>query len=92
MALAGGFWPGIATLVASLLAGSILFLPPAFSLELAEGAEWTLLMFAAIGTVNVVLISGFMARILLHDEQQLFLFQELQHRSRNLFAVIQGIS
>ncbi|MGO4511897.1 sensor histidine kinase [Bradyrhizobium sp. 2TAF36] len=32
-----------------------------------------------------------MAAILLHDEHQQFLFGELRHRSRNLFAVVQGI-
>src|ERR1700745_2355485 len=35
MALAGGFWPGMMTLAISLVTGSILFLPPAFSLTLA---------------------------------------------------------
>jgi two-component sensor histidine kinase len=91
MALAGGFWPGLVTLAASLVAGSILFLPPAFSLALADGAGWTLSMFALFGSINVVLVSGLIAAILLHDEHQQFLFGELRHRSRNLFAVVQGI-
>jgi two-component sensor histidine kinase len=91
MALAGGFNPGMVTLAASLVTGSILFLPPAFSLTLAEGAEWPLLMFAAVGGIQVILVSGLIAAILLHDEHQQFLFGELRHRSRNLFAVLQGI-
>jgi len=91
LALAGGFWPGMVTLFASLAAGSILFLPPAFSFSLAEGAGWTLLMFAVFGSINVILVSGLIAGILLHDEHQRFLFGELQHRSRNLFAVVQSI-
>jgi two-component sensor histidine kinase len=91
MALAGGFWPGITTLAAAVVAGSILFLPPAFSLALADGAGWTMLMFAVFGTINVILVSGLMAGILLHDEHQQFLLQELQHRSRNLFTVVQSI-
>ncbi|MGO4511896.1 DUF4118 domain-containing protein [Bradyrhizobium sp. 2TAF36] len=37
MALAGGFCAGMVTLAASVVTGSILFLPPAFSLTLAEG-------------------------------------------------------
>src|ERR1700761_511725 len=90
-ALAGGFWPGMATLAASLVTGSILFLPPAFSLTLAAGAEWPLLMFAVVGGIQVILVSGLIAAILLHDEHQQFLFGELRHRSRNLFAVLQGI-
>ncbi|MBR0793786.1 DUF4118 domain-containing protein [Bradyrhizobium jicamae] len=90
-ALAGGFWPGMVTLAASVVAGSILFLPPAFSVALADGAGWTLLMFALFGSINVVLISGLIASILLHDEHQQFLFGELRHRSRNLFAVVQSI-
>jgi len=91
MALAGGFYPGMFTLTVSLLTGSILFLPPAFSLTLAEGAGWPLLMFAVVGGIQVILVSGLIAAILLHDEHQQFLFGELRHRSRNLFAVLQGI-
>jgi two-component sensor histidine kinase len=91
MALAGGFWPGMMTLAVSLVAGSILFLPPAFSFVLADGAEWTLLMFGLFGSINVVLISGMIASILLHDEHQQFLFGELRHRSGNLLTVVQGI-
>jgi two-component sensor histidine kinase len=91
IALAGGFWPGMVTLAASLVMGSILFLPPAFSFTLADGAGWPLLMFAVFGSINVILVSGLIAGILLHDEHQRLLFGELQHRSRNLFAVVQGI-
>src|SRR5579871_1772728 len=61
MALGGGFWPGMLTLVLSVVTGSILFLPPAFSFTLANGAEWTLLMFAFFGTLNVILVSGLIA-------------------------------
>src|ERR1700761_1656866 len=50
LAAAGGFWPGMVTLAASLMMGSVLFLPPAFSFTLAEGAEWPLLMFALFGS------------------------------------------
>lgn len=91
MALGGGFWPGMTTLAISLVTGSILFLPPAFSLTLAEGAGWPLLMFALFGGIQVIFISGLIAAILLHDEHQQFLLGELRHRSRNLFAVVQGI-
>jgi two-component sensor histidine kinase len=91
LALAGGFWPGMATLTLSLIAGSILFLPPAFSFSLAEGAGWPMLMFALVGSVNVAVVSGMMASILVHDAHQQLLFRELQHRSRNLFAVIQAV-
>jgi len=37
MAFVGGFWPGALTLILSCAIGAILFLPPAFSLTLAEG-------------------------------------------------------
>jgi two-component sensor histidine kinase len=59
--------------------------------ERRKGAGWTLLMFAVFGSINVILVSGLIAGILLHDEHQRFLFGELQHRSRNLFAVVQSI-
>lgn len=91
VALAGGFYPGMVTLAASVLTGSILFLPPAFSFTLAEGAEWPLLIFVVVGIIQVILVSGLIAAILLHDTHQHFLFGELRHRSRNLFAVVQGI-
>jgi two-component sensor histidine kinase len=91
MALAGGFWPGIMTLAISVVTGSILFLPPAFSFTLAEGAGWPLLMFTLFGAVQVILVSGLVAAILLHDEHQQFLLGELRHRSRNLFTIVQGI-
>jgi two-component sensor histidine kinase len=91
IALAGGFWPGVVTLAFSLVVGSILFLPPAFSFALADGAGWTMLMFGLFGSINIVLVSGMTASILLHDDHQQFLFGELRHRSRNLFAVVQGI-
>ena len=92
MALAGGFYPGMVTLAASLVTGSILFLPPAFSFTLAEGAGWPIVMFALFGGIQVILVSGLIASILLHDEHQQFLFGELRHRSRNLFSVVQGIA
>jgi two-component sensor histidine kinase len=91
MALAGGFWPGMMTLTISVVTGSILFLPPAFSFTLAEGAGWPLLMFALFGAIQVILVSGLIAAILLHDEHQQFLLGELRHRSRNLFTIVQGI-
>lgn len=91
MSMLGGFAPGMVTLTGSIAVGSVLFLPPAFSLSLAEGAEWPLIMFALVGITNVVLVSGLMAATLLHDEQQQFLMRELEHRSKNLFTVVQGI-
>ncbi|WP_439404606.1 sensor histidine kinase [Bradyrhizobium sp. DASA03076] len=49
-------------------------------------------MFGTFGMIHVVLVSGMMASILHHDEHQRFLFGELRHRSRNLFAVVQGMA
>jgi two-component sensor histidine kinase len=72
--------------------GAILFLPPAFSFTLAQEAGWPIVMFALFGGIQVVLVSGLIASILLHDEHQQFLFGELRHRSRNLFSVVQGIA
>jgi len=92
MALAGGFYPGLVTLAASLVTGAILFLPPAFSLTLAEGAGWPIAMFALFGGIQVILVSGLIASILLHDEHHQLLSGELRHRSRNLFSVVQGIA
>ena len=38
------------------------------------------------------LVSGLVAALLRHEARQLLLFRELQHRSQNLFAVIQAIA
>src|ERR1700760_3044150 len=92
MALGGGFYPGMVTLAASLVMGAILFLPPAFSFTLADGAGWPIIMFGLFGAFQVILVSGLIASILLNDEHQQFLFGELGHRSRNLFSVVQGIA
>ena len=49
-------------------------------------------MFAVVASINVALVSGLVAALLRHDDRQLLLFRELQHRSQNLFAVIQAIA
>jgi two-component sensor histidine kinase len=49
-------------------------------------------MFALFGSIQIIFISGLMASILLHDEHQQFLLDELRHRSRNLFTVVQRIA
>ena len=91
MAFAGGFWPGAVTLVVSSIIGAILFLPPAFSFTLAEGAWWNLSIFALVGSIQVILVSGLIASVLNHDEHQRFLLGELRHRSGNLFTLVRGI-
>lgn len=84
MALAGGFWPGIVTLAASLVAGGVLFSP-------AAATAGPFATFAVFGGVKVILVSGLIASVLRHDEHQQILLGELQHRSGNLFAVVQAI-
>jgi two-component sensor histidine kinase len=77
----------------SVLIGSYLFLPPAFSFALFSTKEaWTVAMFAVVASINVALVSGLVAALLRHDDRQLLLFRELQHRSQNLFAVIEAIA
>lgn len=91
MAFVGGFWPGAMTLALSSAVGAILFLPPAFSLTLAQGACWNLSVFALLGGIQVIVVSGLMASVLRHDEHQHFLIGELRHRSGNLFTLVRGI-
>jgi two-component sensor histidine kinase len=92
-ALVCGFWPGMMATLLSVLIGSYLFLPPAFSFALFSTKEaWTVAMFAVVASINVALVSGLVAALLRHDDRQLLLFRELQHRSQNLFAVIEAIA
>ena len=82
----------MAALVLSAVTGWFLFLPPTFSFTLGEREAWTLILFSAIGAINVALVSGLIGGLLIHAERQRFLIRELHHRSQNLFAVIQTIA
>jgi len=92
-ALVCGFWPGMMATVLSVLIGSYFFVPPTFSFALFSTKEaWTVAMFAVVASINVALVSGLVAVLLRHEDRQLLLFRELQHRSQNLFAVLQAIA
>jgi two-component sensor histidine kinase len=91
-AFAGGFWPGMVAVVLSAVSGWYLFLPPAFSFALEQPEAFALLLFVIVGSIAVAMVSGLVGSILIHEERQRFLFRELQHRSQNLFAVIQAIA
>jgi two-component sensor histidine kinase len=91
VALACGFWPGMAAVLLSVVAGWFLFLTPAFSFALDANEAWALLLFVLAASINVALTSGLIAALLIEDDRQKFLIQELRHRSQNLFAVIQTI-
>jgi two-component sensor histidine kinase len=91
-ALVCGFWPALLAATLSIVTGWYLFLFPAFSFALGERGAWTLAMFAVVSTINVVLVSGLVGGLLIHEQRQRFLIRELKHRSQNLFAVIQAIA
>jgi len=92
-ALVCGFWPGMMATVLSVLIGSYFFVPPTFSFALFSTKEaCTVAMFAVVACINVALVSGLVAVLLRHEDRQLLLFRELQHRSQNLFAVIEAIA
>jgi len=92
-ALVCGFWPDMMATVLSVLIGSYFFIPPTFSFALFSTKEaWTVAMFAVVASINVALVSGLVAVLLRHEDRQLLLFRELQHRSQNLFAVIEAIA
>jgi two-component sensor histidine kinase len=91
-AFVGGFWPGMVAVILSALSGWYLFLPPAFSFALRPPEAFALLLFAMVATIAVGFVSGLVGSILMHEERQQFLIRELQHRSQNLFAVIQAIA
>jgi two-component sensor histidine kinase len=92
-ALVCGFWPGMMATVLSVLIGAYFFVPPTFSFALFSTKEaWTVTMFAVVASINVALVSGLVAALLRHDDRQLLLLRELQHRSQNLFAVIEAIA
>ena len=92
-ALVCGFWPGMMATVLSVLIGAYFFVPPTFSFALFSTKEaWTVTMFAVVASINVALVSGLVAALLRREDRQLLSFRELQHRSQNLFAVIEAIA
>jgi two-component sensor histidine kinase len=91
-AFVGGFWPGMAAVVLSAVSGWYFFLPPAFSFALEQPEAFALILFVLVATIVVGFVSGLVGSILIHEERQQFLIRELQHRSQNLFAVIQAIA
>jgi len=91
-AFVSGFWPGMVAVVLSVVSGWYLFLPPAFSFALKQPEAFALLLFVIVATIAVAFVSGLVGSILIHEERQQFLIRELQHRSQNLFAVIQVIA
>jgi two-component sensor histidine kinase len=91
-ALVCGFWPALLAALLSIVTGWYLFLSPGFSFALGEREAWGLAMFTLVASINVVLVSGLVGGLLLHEQRQRFLIRELKHRSQNLFAVIQAIA
>ena len=89
-AFVGGFWPGMVAVFLSAVSGWYLFLPPVFSFALKKPEAFALLLFVIVATIAVAI--GLVGSILIHEERQRFLIGELQHRSQNLFAVIQAIA
>jgi PAS domain S-box-containing protein len=55
--LIGGFWPGILSVVLSAGTAGYLFLPPLSAWPLDQHGAVSLLLFAAIGGINVALVS-----------------------------------
>ena len=91
-AVVGGFWPGMVALFFATIGAWYLFFSPTFSFALAPREMWVLILFVGVGMVNITLLSALVASILARDEQQQFLMRELQHRSLNLFSMIQAIA
>jgi two-component sensor histidine kinase len=92
IALFCGFLPGIMAVALSVLTGWFLFLPPRFSFALLQREAWMLVTFTTVAFLNVALVSGLVAALLRNETRQLLLLRELQHRSQNVFAVIQALA
>ena len=88
----GGFWPGMVALMLAAIGGWYLFLLPSYSFALEPKEIWALVLFVSVGAINVGVLSALMASVLARDEHQQFLKRELQHRSQNVFAVVQAIA
>src|SRR5579862_8937284 len=89
----GGFWPGIVALILAVMGGWYFFLPLGFSFAFESPKEiWELILFLIVGAINVSVLSSLVTSVLARDEHQQLLKRELQHRSQNLFAVIQSIA
>ena len=91
-AVLGGFWPGMVALFFATIGAWYLFFSPTFGFALAPREMWALILFVGVGMVNITLLSALVASVLARDEHQQFLMRELQHRSLNLFSMIQAIA
>ncbi|MBI3703943.1 MAG: PAS domain S-box protein [Rhizobiales bacterium] len=55
--LIGGFWPGVLAIILSTVTAWYLFLPPVFGWHLDQRELVSLLLFVAVGGINVVIIT-----------------------------------
>jgi two-component sensor histidine kinase len=100
--LFGGVWGGIvATLTSAGMAWFVL-LPPSMGLPINEPEALALALFVAINVLDIALVTMLIRAYDLVAEQarsirelldrQTFLMRELNHRSRNLFTVVQSLA
>lgn len=106
VSLLSGFWPAMVTLALSIGLAWYLFIPPRHGFVLGEHGQWLLVLFGGVAVVSAgfaALINAVVervrdqARALLAGEQreaerQRMIIRELEHRTRNIFGLVQGLA
>ncbi len=101
VAFVSGIWPGILAAVLGLVASWYLFIPPLYAFTLTGGAAVALGFYVFVAAVNLLLMNmalnafiqaeGMAAKNREMTEYQTVLIRELDHRIKNLFAVVSAI-
>lgn len=106
VSLLSGFWPAMLAVVLSLGLAWYLFIPPIHSFALGTYGLWLLVLFAGVASVSAALaalINAVVERVREQDrallsaqqreaERQRMIIRELEHRTRNLFGLVQGLA
>jgi two-component sensor histidine kinase len=100
--LFGGAWGGIVATLASAGMAWLVFLPSLMGLQINKPEALALALFVAINALDIALVTMLISAYDLVAEQarsirelldrQTFLMRELNHRSRNLFTVVQSLA
>lgn len=106
VSLLSGFWPAMLAVVLSLGLAWYLFIPPIHSFALGKYGLWLLVLFGGVASVSAALaalINAVVERVREQDrallaaqqreaERQRMIIRELEHRTRNLFGLVQGLA
>ena len=106
VSLLSGFWPAMLAVALSVGLAWYFFIPPVHSFALGKYGLWLLVMFGGVAFVSAALaalINAVVERVREQErallsaqqreaERQRMIIRELEHRTRNLFGLVQGLA